>query len=113
MKKYEVKLKNMVKEKAERKHLTAQNCIDDEKEMYVKFGPIELEQLVSKKVIEAEDKTYTILSKICSELGIDVHESSRGGGSAVKELKEKYGLTASQLAKKIVADPELLKKITK
>lgn len=94
-----------------KKRRTVASCIKEEKLMWVKFSPFELKQFMTKGVLINTDETRECLEKLCGKCGVTVH--TVGKGSAVKELKEKYNLTPSQLARKIMEDPELLKKLSK
>lgn len=71
----------------------------------------ELEQLIEKNIVVSGDTSQSAREKICAKLGIKSRLRGRGG-SAVKELKEKHKMTPSQLARVVMDDPELLKKIT-
>ncbi len=92
-----------------KKRRTVGNCIKGDILMWVKFSAFELKQFVEKGILANEDETRECLDKLCAKSGVKVH--AVGKGSAVKELKEKYGLTPTQLARKIMEDPALLKKI--
>jgi len=75
----------------------------------IHFYPNELKQFVAKGVFKNDFQVPDVYKLVCEKFGVIVH--TRGTGSAVKTLKEKYDMSPSVMAKKVLADPEVMKRL--
>lgn len=86
--------------------------IDERGYLSVHFYATELEQFVSRGVLKRGDKVRDMHDLVCKQYGISPRTGNATGG-AVKMVKEKLNLTATQLARKVLENPELLAQIKK
>ncbi len=108
------KQKPEVKKDAGKKQIvrrTVGEKINERSYLSIHFYAPELTEFVSKGILKTEFKVKDVHDLVLAKFGIT--SKTKGQGSAVKMLREKTKLTQSELARKVLSNPELLKAVIK